>query len=180
MALHSGKFSEEPAGEIDEMDALIDEFATAGKDGIGAPLAIVAHASTVAVAGASPSLGPGNPLGPQVWTVPPPVHPGGADEGVNAFLDGIVSALREMRERGVRPAALLVDTVFSSDGVCGERPGFLAQAADIVRSYGGLFIADEVQAGFGRTGESLWGFLRHGVVPDLVTLGKPIIDITSS
>lgn len=52
VALHSGKFSEEPAGEIDEMDALIDEFATAGKDGIGAPLAIVAHASTVAVAGA--------------------------------------------------------------------------------------------------------------------------------
>ena len=52
MALHSGKFAEEPAGEIDEMDALIDEFATAGKDGIGAPLAVVALASPVAVAGA--------------------------------------------------------------------------------------------------------------------------------
>lgn len=45
MALDGGEFAEEPAGEIDEMDALIDEFATAGKDGIGAPLAIVALAS---------------------------------------------------------------------------------------------------------------------------------------
>ena len=52
VALHSGEFAEEPAGEIDEMDALIDEFAAAGKDGIGAPLAVVALASPVAVAGA--------------------------------------------------------------------------------------------------------------------------------
>ena len=52
MALDGGEFAEEPAGEIDEMDALIDEFATAGKDGIGAPLAVVALASPVAVAGA--------------------------------------------------------------------------------------------------------------------------------
>ncbi len=132
------------------------------------------HGVTMAVAGASPSLGPGSPLGPQVWTVPPPIHPGGAKQGVAAFLEGLAAALLEMRDRGVRPAALLVDTVFSSDGVCGESPGFLAQAADIVRSHGGLFIADEVQAGFGRTGERLWGFARHGVVPDLVTLGKPM------
>jgi hypothetical protein len=38
----------------------------------------------------------------------------------------------------------------------------------------GLFIADEVQPGFGRTGEQMWGFGRHGVVPDLVTMGKPM------
>jgi 4-aminobutyrate aminotransferase-like enzyme len=37
-----------------------------------------------------------------------------------------------------------------------------------------LFIADEVQAGFGRTGEQMWGFARHGLVPDLVTMGKPM------
>ena len=53
-------------------------------------------------------------------------------------------------------------------------PGFLAEAAGIVRAAGGLFIADEVQAGFGRTGDALWGFLRHGLAPDMVTLGKPM------
>lgn len=39
---------------------------------------------------------------------------------------------------------------------------------------GGLFIADEVQPGFGRTGEAMWGFARYQVVPDLVSLGKPM------
>jgi 4-aminobutyrate aminotransferase-like enzyme len=43
-----------------------------------------------------------------------------------------------------------------------------------VRAAGGLFIADEVQPGFGRTGSHMWGFARHGIVPDLVTLGKPM------
>ena len=43
-----------------------------------------------------------------------------------------------------------------------------------VREAGGLIIADEVQPGFGRTGAHLWGFERHGIVPDLVTLGKPM------
>ncbi len=45
-----------------------------------------------------------------------------------------------------------------------------------VRAAGGLYIADEVQAGLARTGSGLWGFTRHGIVPDLVTLGKPMGD----
>lgn len=43
-----------------------------------------------------------------------------------------------------------------------------------MRKAGGLVIADEVQQGFGRTGAHMWGFERHGIVPDLVTLGKPM------
>jgi 4-aminobutyrate aminotransferase-like enzyme len=43
-----------------------------------------------------------------------------------------------------------------------------------VREAGGLFIADEVQPGFARTGDAMWGFARHGLVPDLVTMGKPM------
>ena len=42
------------------------------------------------------------------------------------------------------------------------------------RRAGALFIADEVQPGFGRTGAALWGFERHGVEPDFVTMGKPM------
>jgi 4-aminobutyrate aminotransferase-like enzyme len=43
-----------------------------------------------------------------------------------------------------------------------------------VHAAGGLFVADEVQPGFGRVGEAMWGFQRHGVIPDLVTMGKPM------
>jgi 4-aminobutyrate aminotransferase-like enzyme len=50
----------------------------------------------------------------------------------------------------------------------------LRPAVDAVRAAGGLFIADEVQPGFGRTGGEMWGFARHGVIPDLVTMGKPM------
>ena len=54
------------------------------------------------------------------------------------------------------------------------RAGFLAPAVAAMRAAGGLFIADEVQPGFGRTGARMWGFARHGVVPDIVTMGKPM------
>ncbi len=55
-----------------------------------------------------------------------------------------------------------------------DPPGFLAAAVRHVHAAGGLFIADEVQPGFGRLGEAMWGFQRHGIVPDLVTMGKPM------
>jgi 4-aminobutyrate aminotransferase-like enzyme len=58
--------------------------------------------------------------------------------------------------------------------VFADPPGFLAEAVDVVRAIGGLFIADEVQPGFGRTGKTMWGFQRHGVSPDIVTMGKPM------
>lgn len=51
---------------------------------------------------------------------------------------------------------------------------FLKKVYDYVRQKGGLCIADEVQTGFGRTGEHFWGFEGHGVEPDIVTLAKGI------
>jgi 4-aminobutyrate aminotransferase-like enzyme len=45
---------------------------------------------------------------------------------------------------------------------------------EVIREAGALFVADEVQPGFGRTGDAMWGFMRHGVAPDMVTLGKPM------
>src|SRR5690606_13003553 len=64
--------------------------------------------------------------------------------------------------------------IFSSDGVFDGPAGFLKGAVEAIRAAGGIYIADEVQSGFGRTGEAMWGFQRHGVVPDLVTMGKPM------
>jgi 4-aminobutyrate aminotransferase-like enzyme len=99
--------------------------------------------------------------------VPPPSRTGD-------FAAAVRDALAGMDAAGVRPAALLIDTVFASDGIVADVPGGLADAVDAVRAAGGVFIADEVQAGFGRTGDHLWGYARHGVTPDLVTMGKPM------
>ncbi len=102
-------------------------------------------------------------LEPWVATVPAPY--GDHDPGVSAAVDRLGTA---------RAAALAYDTVFSSDGIYEPPNGYLEEAVRQIRNAGGLFIADEVQAGFGRVGRRMWGFAGHGVVPDLVTLGKPM------
>jgi 4-aminobutyrate aminotransferase-like enzyme len=79
-----------------------------------------------------------------------------------------------MEAQGIRPALLIVDTIFSSDGVYPDPAGFLAPAVAAIHATGGLFLADEVQPGFGRTGSHFWGFQRHGLVPDMVSMGKPM------
>ena len=68
----------------------------------------------------------------------------------------------------------MIDTIVSSNGVLDVPHGYLRRAARIVRDAGGLFIADEVQPGFGRTGKTFWGFEQHDFIPDIVTMGKPI------
>ena len=126
------------------------------------------HGVTDAVAGMSPSLGPGVPPGKYVRSVPAPTGDG------SAFAAGVEAAIADLAKAGVKPAALIVDTIFSSDGVFAGPEGFLADAVAAVRRAGGVFIADEVQPGFGRTGTGMWGFARHGLVPELVSLGKPM------
>lgn len=126
------------------------------------------HGTTDVISGMSPE--DGTPLGPGVYAVPAPLGP----EGPAQFAANVRKTLDTMRAQNVRPAGLLVDTIFSSDGVVADPPGFLAAAAAEIRAAGGLFIADEVQPGFGRTGDHLWGFQRHGITPDLVTMGKPM------
>jgi len=134
------------------------------------------HGVTESIAQASPSLGRFVQLGRAVRTVPPPdsyrVPP--AEQG-KAFAAGVRAAIADLQAHGVRPAALMVDTVFSSDGIFTDPAGFLTEAVDAIREAGGIFIADEVQPGLGRTGDAFWGFMRHpGLVPDIVTMGKPL------
>ena len=133
------------------------------------------HGVTASIAQASPSLGKFVQLGDTVRTVPAPdsyrIAPGQLSQ---VFADGVREAIADLKVQGLRPAALMVDTVFSSDGIFTDPAGFLAEAVDAVRQAGGLFIADEVQPGLARTGDSFWGFQRHGVVPDIVTMGKPL------
>lgn len=132
------------------------------------------HGNTTAVTEVSPSSYRRGGPPAHVRTVPAP-HPSnyGADVA-GGFAAAVAAAIDAMAAEGIPFAALLVDTIFSSDGVYADPPGFLAAAVGVARAKGGLFIADEVQPGFGRTGGGMWGFARHGLVPDLVTMGKPM------
>lgn len=156
-----------------EANDLAMRIATAHTGGTGLIVTRFAyHGVTSAIACASPSLGKFVQLGAHVRLVDAPAG-GDADTG-KRFADGVRAAIADLQAHGLKPAALLADTVFSSDGVFTQPPGFLREAVQAVRAAGGVFIADEVQPGFGRTGECFWGFQRHGLVPDIVTMGKPM------
>jgi 4-aminobutyrate aminotransferase-like enzyme len=83
-------------------------------------------------------------------------------------------AVQELRKRGIQPAAFVIDTIISSGGVVTPPEGYLKNAAQIIKDAGGLFVADEVQPGFARTGEHFWGYEADDFVPDIVTVGKPM------
>jgi alanine-glyoxylate transaminase/(R)-3-amino-2-methylpropionate-pyruvate transaminase len=71
-------------------------------------------------------------------------------------------------------AAFIAEPIQGVGGATHGSPGYLREAYRVVREHGGLCIADEVQTGFGRTGEHYWGFQSFGVVPDIVTMAKGI------
>jgi alanine-glyoxylate transaminase/(R)-3-amino-2-methylpropionate-pyruvate transaminase len=73
-----------------------------------------------------------------------------------------------------RVAGFIAEPVQGVGGVTYGAPNYLTEAYAVVRDHGGLCIADEVQTGFGRTGEHFWGFQHFGVVPDIVTMAKGI------
>lgn len=114
------------------------------------------HGVTQATTDLSPESWPAGTAAPDVTLVPPP---GAGDPA---------AALPE------RLGAAFVDPTFTSDGILGPAPAYLLALQDATRAAGGLFVADEVQAGFGRTGAHLWSYAACGATPDLVTLGKPM------
>ena len=133
------------------------------------------HGLTTAAAEISPSLGPEVPLGAQVRTVAPPDPRGdGGEDAGEAFAARITQAAADLKRHGIGLAAFVADSLFSSDGIIPGPTGFLRPVIDAVHTAGGIYIADEVQPGFARTGEEMWGFQRHGITPDLVVMGKPM------
>lgn len=130
------------------------------------------HGVTLALADISPSL---RPVGPHVQVIPAPCQFEGAPESVaEQFANAVAMAADKLEAAGTPAAALIVDTVFASDGLYTEASQALACAAAEIRRRGGLFIADEVQGGFARIGKHWWAFQRDAVVPDMVTMGKPM------
>jgi 4-aminobutyrate aminotransferase-like enzyme len=132
------------------------------------------HGNTAATTAISPSLGGATEVGPNVRVVDPPdTYHANADEVAARFTADVARAADELIAAGYGMSSLIVDTIFSSDGIYADT-SVLGGAVDEVRARGGVFIADEVQPGFARTGASMWGFDRHGLVPDIVTTGKPM------
>lgn len=73
-----------------------------------------------------------------------------------------------------RVAAFFAESMQGVGGAVQYPKGYLKGAYEMVKKYGGLFVSDEVQTGFGRTGEHFWGFEMHDIVPDIVTMAKGI------
>lgn len=133
------------------------------------------HGTTSLVASFSPSGGFRIPLGQDVRLVAPPDPRRTPGEDVALFFASQVrGAIEDLHRHGVGVAAMILDGLFSSDGIYPASRSILQPAIDLVRGAGGLIILDEVQSGFGRTGNHLWGHQTFGVTPDIVTLGKPM------
>lgn len=128
------------------------------------------HGGTTAAMQFSPESIPQDKLPPHVQTLLAPT----SDTTFQQPDSGINDALRELGERGHQPAMLMVDTSFVSDGIYTSPKGYLKTLFTKTRAAGGLCVADEVQVGFGRFGQHFWGFQFDDVIPDIVTLGKPM------
>jgi len=94
--------------------------------------------------------------------------------------DGCVEAFARDLEEVIatttsgRPAAFLAETIQGAGGYIVPPPGYFQRAAEIIRSYGGVFICDEVQTGFGRTGDKWFGIEHWDVEPDIMIMAKGI------
>ncbi len=137
------------------------------------------HGNTAAVMQVSSLFTPEDRRGPYVRTVPvmDPYRDraGRSDEELaTAYANDVKNAIDAFAADGVRFAGLLFCTAFSSEGLPTVPSGFMAKALAHVHAAGGFFIADEVQGAFGRLGGQMWGHQKLGVIPDIVTLGKPM------
>jgi len=145
-----------------EANELAWRFALAATGGQGAIVTEHAyHGVTTAIADFSPEEWPIGFEPANVETIAPP-GTGGTD--IQAALERLQAPL----------AATFIDGAFTSDGIRFPPPEEVRAIVDETHAAGGLFFADEVQAGHGRTGDHLWSFVHYGITPDLVTLGKPM------
>ncbi len=139
------------------------------------------HGITESINELSPSVYPGNPpqLAARVRAIEAPNMYRGqfADDSENAarlYAESADIAIQSLAQSGHGTAAFMVDASLSSSGILPKLPGYLPAVVEKVRAAGGLIIADEVQIGFGRSGSHLWGFEAQDIMPDIVTLGKPV------
>ena len=163
-----------------EANELAWRFATAVTGASGAVVSEWGyHGVTAVQTELSPSQWAGQLRPSYVETVPAPDGYRGPyrreDPGwERRYAEAVPEAVAALRRRGHRPAAMFLDSAWTSDGIFTEAGTYLREAARAVRDAGTVFVADEVQGGFGRFGSHMWSFEPAGIDPDIVTLGKPM------
>jgi 4-aminobutyrate aminotransferase-like enzyme/Ser/Thr protein kinase RdoA (MazF antagonist) len=131
------------------------------------------HGVTQAIADLSPEEWADGNRPPHVATFDP-LDPFREPRDVDDAADDLLHACERLQERGVLPAATFVDGGFTSDGILAPPDAYVRALADRTHEVGAVYVADEVQAGHGRTGGGLWSFAAMGVDADVVTTGKPM------
>ncbi|MEH3054296.1 MAG: aminotransferase class III-fold pyridoxal phosphate-dependent enzyme [Patulibacter minatonensis] len=106
----------------------------------------------------------------------PQPHPlrGALGPDAEPYVDAVRAACAAASARGGGPAAFVAEPMLGNAGAVSPPPGFMAAAYEVVRAHGGLNVADEVQVGYGRTGETFWAFEREGLEPDVVAAAKAV------
>jgi 4-aminobutyrate aminotransferase-like enzyme len=122
------------------------------------------HGVTAASTALSPEDWPERTSPGSIARIPPP--------GSGCDLESALAGALEELDGGL--AATFLDGSLMSDGIHVPETAELRLLVERTHAAGGLYVADEVQAGHGRLGPELWSFARHGVAPDVVTLGKPM------
>ncbi|RDI65574.1 aminotransferase class III-fold pyridoxal phosphate-dependent enzyme [Nocardia pseudobrasiliensis] len=116
-------------------------------------------------------LGPGPRV--RICAVPDPYRGEFGSDG-RRYVADVAAHCAELTAARTPPAAFIHESIPGCAGQIDLADGYLEHAYATARAAGALCIADEVQCGFGRVGTHMWAFERHGVTPDIVTLGKPI------
>jgi len=95
-------------------------------------------------------------------------------QAAKKYLQQAREQLDAMEQRGYKPAAVIIDMVWDSNGPLVAPKDYVTGLCAEVRKRGGLVIADEVQSGYCRTGQNWWGCNNYGLQPDILTCGKPM------
>ena len=95
---------------------------------------------------------------------------------VQKYADQVDDAIDELADSGHKPAMMIIDSIYDGAGTHTPPPEYQQKVHEKVRAAGGLVVCDEVQSGLTRMGDNYWGFMDSGVVPDIVTMGKPMGD----
>ncbi len=103
------------------------------------------------------------------WNADDPDH-------VEKYASLVDEAIDDLAAHGHEPAMMIIDSIYDAAGVHTPLPAYQQQVHEKVRAAGGLVVCDEVQAGLARLGDNLWGFMDSDVIPDIVTMGKPMGD----
>ncbi|MEJ1222409.1 aminotransferase class III-fold pyridoxal phosphate-dependent enzyme [Sediminicola sp. 1XM1-17] len=96
------------------------------------------------------------------------------DHTGNSYADEVQRQILNIHGKGRNVGGFIIEPIISCGGQIVLPKGFLERAYEYVRAAGGLCISDEVQVGCGRMGKTFWGFQLYDVIPDIITIGKPL------